>query len=122
MMVARCVAVLLLALGATAAGAQSRNLAPGFEGLPAGAKAVLMPVDGELFSLSAGGVPEPRADWTADAQRHMNTALKDPTIVKGIVDRGDEPGGGTPEQLGTLTRNQFKTWGDVVKANNIRAD
>lgn len=65
-----------LALGAGAAHAQSRNLAPGFEGLPAGAKAVLMPVDVELFSLSAGGITEPRADWTADAQRHMNDALR----------------------------------------------
>lgn len=67
--------VLMLAAAGTA-GAQSRNLAPGFEALPAGAKAVLMPVDVELFSLSAGGVVEPRADWTADAQRHMNDALR----------------------------------------------
>jgi hypothetical protein len=84
MMLARCVAVLLLALGATAAGAQSRNLAPGFEGLPAGAKAVLMPVDVELFSLSAGGVPEPRADWTADAQSHMNEALRQALARSGL--------------------------------------
>jgi len=33
-------------------------------------------VDVELFSLSAGGVAEPRADWTADAQQHMNDALR----------------------------------------------
>ena len=39
-----------------------------------------------------------------------------------IVERGDEPGGGTPEQLGTLTRTHYKMWGDVVKANNIQAD
>ena len=43
-------------------------------------------------------------------------------MVKGIVDRGDEPGGSTPEQLGAMTREQFKLWGEVVKANNIRAD
>lgn len=76
MMLTRCVAVLWLVLGATAAMAQSRNLAPGFDALPAGAKAVLMPVDVELFSLSAGGVAEPKADWTADAQRHMDDALR----------------------------------------------
>ena len=51
-----------------------------------------------------------------------NTALKDPAVVKSIVDRGDEPGGGTPEQLATLTRTHYKMWGEVVKANNITAD
>jgi tripartite-type tricarboxylate transporter receptor subunit TctC len=56
------------------------------------------------------------------ANAALNTALKDPAVIKGIADRGDEPGGGTPEQLGALTREQYKTWGEVVKANNIRAD
>lgn len=65
-----------LCLASVPVAAQSRALAPGFEALPAGAKAVLMPVDVELFSLSAGGVAEPRADWTASAQAHMNQALK----------------------------------------------
>lgn len=35
-----------------------------------------MPVDVELFSLSAGGVAEPKADWTASAQQHMNAELR----------------------------------------------
>lgn len=52
----------------------------------------------------------------------MNAALKDPTIQKGIVERGDEPGGGTPEQLATLTRDYYKLWGEVVRANDIRAE
>ena len=34
-----------------------------------------MPVDVELFSLSAGGVAEPRADWTAAALGHMKGAV-----------------------------------------------
>jgi hypothetical protein len=74
----RAIAWLLAAamLLAAPALAQSRNLAPGFTALPAGAKMVLMPVDVELFSLTAGGLPEPKADWTADAQRFMNQALK----------------------------------------------
>ena len=61
-----------------------RQLAPGFTQLPAGAKVVLMPVDVELFSLSAGGVPEPKADWTADAQRHLKTALQRRAAALGI--------------------------------------
>ena len=34
-----------------------------------------MPVDVELYSLSAGGVAEPRADWTAAALGHMKGAV-----------------------------------------------
>ncbi len=56
------------------------------------------------------------------ANNALTAALKDPAVTKGILDRGDEPGGGTPEQLATLTRNHHKTWGEVVKANNIRAE
>jgi hypothetical protein len=63
-----------LSLGAVAAG-ESRNLAPGFVQLPKAAKLVVMPVDVELYSLSAGGVTEPRADWTANAQKHMKAEL-----------------------------------------------
>ena len=64
-----------LALG-NAAHAQSRNLAPGFSALPKDAKVVVAPLDVELFSMSAGGVLEPRADWTASAQTHMKSALQ----------------------------------------------
>jgi tripartite-type tricarboxylate transporter receptor subunit TctC len=68
------------------------------------------------------GPPGLPADVVKKANAALNTAVKDATVSKSILDRGDEPGGGTPEQLGALTRSQFKTWGDVVKANNIRAD
>lgn len=53
----------------------AKNLAPGFTQLPRAAKIVIMPVDVELFSLSAGGVAEPRADWTATALGHMKAAM-----------------------------------------------
>jgi tripartite-type tricarboxylate transporter receptor subunit TctC len=68
------------------------------------------------------GPPKLPADVVKKANTALNAALKDPTVAKNIVDRGDEPGGGTPEQLGALTRTHFQTWGQVVKANNIRAD
>jgi hypothetical protein len=58
-----------------AVAAASRNLAPGFTQLPRSAKVAVMPVDVELFSLSAGGVAEPRADWTATALGHMSRAM-----------------------------------------------
>jgi hypothetical protein len=67
----------VLAAGAVPpAWAQSRNLAPGFVALPAQQTLVLMPVDVELFSISAGGVPSPRADWTEAARRIMNDELR----------------------------------------------
>ena len=52
-------------------GAQSKNLAPGFTALPKGTKVVIMPTDIELFSVSAGGVLEPKADWTEAASKYF---------------------------------------------------
>lgn len=67
---------LLLAAGAAAAHqAPSRHLAPGFSTRPAASKLVVIPADMELFSISAGGVVEPRQDWTAAAQKHFAQAL-----------------------------------------------
>jgi hypothetical protein len=54
-----------------------RTLRPGFAGLKPGERVVLMPLDVELFSMSAGGVLEPKADWTANAQRLMREALRE---------------------------------------------
>jgi len=36
---------------------------------------LVVPVDIELFSISAGGVAEPKADWTELARRHFRDAL-----------------------------------------------
>jgi hypothetical protein len=71
--------LLVLALMASAPlfAQNDRNRAPGFAGLPAGAKVAIMPVDVELFSISAGGVLEPKADWTENAQRFMTEAMSE---------------------------------------------
>jgi hypothetical protein len=66
--------VSLVALAGTAS-AQSKNLAPGFSALAQGSKVAIMPTDIELFSISAGGVLEPKADWTEAAARHFKNAL-----------------------------------------------
>jgi hypothetical protein len=55
--------------------AASPQLAPGFTQRAAGSTLVVLPADLELFSISAGGVTEPRADWTASALRHFREAL-----------------------------------------------
>lgn len=64
--------------------AQSKNLAPGFTSLSAGAKVVLMPTDVELFSISGGGVAEPRADWTEAAGKHFKAALVEKKLALGL--------------------------------------
>jgi hypothetical protein len=53
----------------------SKYFAPGFQTRPAASRLLLVPADMELFSISAGGVVEPRADWTDAAQKHFRNAL-----------------------------------------------
>ena len=65
----------LLILWAGVAAAQP-NLAPGFTKLPPNSTIALMPADVELFEISAGGVGEPRADWTAAASKHLMADLR----------------------------------------------
>jgi hypothetical protein len=68
-------AALLAAASVQAQDAPSRHLAPGFTHRAAESRIVLLPADMELFSISAGGVSEPRADWTEAAQKHFAQAL-----------------------------------------------
>lgn len=71
------VSLLVLALLPSSPGvaADDKFLAPGFTALPADSLLLVAPLDVELFEVGAGGVTEPRADWTAAAERHMTTAL-----------------------------------------------
>ncbi|MBC5766044.1 Bug family tripartite tricarboxylate transporter substrate binding protein [Ramlibacter albus] len=94
---------------------------PAFPDVPTAAEVGLKDFNIVSFIGLYGPAKMP-ADVVKKANLALNAALKDPMVTKNILERGDEPGGGTPEQLATLTRNHFKTWGDVVKANNIRAD
>ncbi|NML45519.1 hypothetical protein HHL11_17335 [Ramlibacter sp. G-1-2-2] len=73
-----CPAVLALLLAAGAAQAQdipAAKLAPGFTSRPAASRLVIIPADMELFSISAGGLQEPRADWTEQAQKNLAAAF-----------------------------------------------
>lgn len=68
-------ALLAVGVAAQAANPDVEHLAPGFTSRPAGSRLVILPADMELFSISAGGVEEPRADWTAAAQKNLAAAL-----------------------------------------------
>lgn len=94
---------------------------PAFPDVPTAAEAGLKDFTVVSF-IGLYGPPNLPADIVKKANTALATSLKDPAVVKSILDRGDEPGVGSAQQLGDLTRSQFKTWGDVVKANNIKAD
>jgi hypothetical protein len=70
-------AVLLsaLAIGANAQAQESMNLAPGFTERPATSRLLILPADIELFSISGGGVQEPKADWTLAALKNFKSSL-----------------------------------------------
>ncbi|HTD89447.1 MAG TPA: hypothetical protein VK663_02205 [Burkholderiales bacterium] len=92
------VVMVCLCLAGTAYG-QSRNLAPGFGALPKDAKIVLMPTDIELFVISAGGILEPKADWTQDAVKHFRAALaeKKKTLGASVIDLSEQDADGVAE-------------------------
>ena len=56
------------------------------------------------------------------ANAALNTAMQDANVRAQFTERGDEPGGGTAEDLAKLTKEHYALWGEVAKANNIRAD
>jgi hypothetical protein len=67
---------------------------------------LLMPLDVELVELSAGGVQEPKAEWTAAARAHMLTAIRSEKEAKGLrlVEFKGSEGSELPEQLLKLNR------------------
>jgi hypothetical protein len=100
------VAVFILASAVpVTAAAQSKNLAEGFSVLPKNARVVIMPTDIELFSISAGGIPEPKADWTEAASRHFKTALLEKKKSLGA----------------TTTELSDKDADDVIEINTLHA-
>jgi len=68
-------ATLLVAASVQAQEGPSKHLAPGFSARTADSRLLVLPADMELFSISAGGVVEPRADWTEAAQKNFVAAL-----------------------------------------------
>ncbi|MDO9711734.1 Bug family tripartite tricarboxylate transporter substrate binding protein [Paracraurococcus lichenis] len=56
------------------------------------------------------------------ANAAVNQACQDPAVRQNITSRGDMPGGGTPEELGGIMQRDHARWGEVVRANNIRAE
>lgn len=72
--------VVLLGLAAAVAGgcvqAATARRTEKWERIPATARVVLMPPDIELSEISAGGVIEPKAEWTERAKGYVTEALR----------------------------------------------
>lgn len=112
------------------ASAQSKNIAPGFAGLSKADPVLVLPVDVELFSLSAGGMTEPKADWTAAAKAHMKTAVAARKKALGIVsqDASEAIADEFAEQVGlhaavagsiALHHSSGGVWGLPTKAGQL---
>jgi len=94
---------------------------PAFPDIPTAIESGLK--DFEVISfIGLYGPPGMNAYVVKKINTAMNVAMKDPDVQKGVADRGDEAGGGTPEQLSAMTHHYYKLWGEVVKANDIRAE
>ena len=79
--------------------------------------------DFEIISfIGMYGPPGTKPEVVKKMNAAINAVLKEPAVIKSFQERGDQPGGGTPEQLDAMTRAQFKLWGDVVKTNKITAE
>ena len=104
--------------GIMATGAQR---IPAFPDIPTAAELGIKDFNVVAF-IGLYGPPGLPADIVKKANGALNSALNAAATQKTISDLGDEPGGGLPERLGAMTRDYFKLWGEVTKANGIRAD
>lgn len=101
--------------------ATGQNRSPAFPDIATSAQQGLQDF---TFSAWIGlyGPPGLPREIVARANAALNQALSDPATRERMTSRGDEPGGGTPEQLAEITRRDHSTWGAVVRASNIRAE
>lgn len=80
----------------------------------------------ENFAFTAWiGLFAPRktpAPVVARLNAALNAAMADAGLRGRVTSRGDEPGGGAPEQMARIMATDYERWGVLVRANNIRSD
>ena len=74
--------------------------------------------DWKALVAPAGTPPDVIARLNAAA----NKALSDPDMIKRLQEEGNEPRGGTPEQLGQYLQAEHARWGSIVRASGVRVD
>ena len=106
----RILAAILVACAACAHAEEgSKHLAPGFTQRAADSRLLVLPADMELYSMSAGGVIEPRADWTEAAQKNFVAALAKEGKVLG-------------PKVTTLGSTEADDFSDVITLHRAVAD
>lgn len=73
--ISRSILVLIAVCFYPSAVIASPAFATGFVNLPKETKIVMMPTDIELYTISAGGILESKADWTEAATKYFREAL-----------------------------------------------
>lgn len=68
------------------------------------------------FSVKAGTPP----DVIGKLNAAINKVLKDPKVVDAFAKVGSETAGGTPEQMGDLTKSQVALWAKVVNDAGLK--
>jgi hypothetical protein len=79
-------------------------------------KILLMTPDVKYYVLTAGGVTEPQADWTAAARRNFNTAITSYADERG-ADLATLPDDGDPDPLVTRYEKLHGAVGSTILAN-----
>lgn len=85
---------------------------------PGSVRVLLMPLDVELSELTAGGMLEPRADWTEQAKAHVRAALEEALRGKRAALVLYNPPAGEPEQ--TKADRQLLELHDLVAGAILR--
>jgi tripartite-type tricarboxylate transporter receptor subunit TctC len=94
---------------------------PGFPELPTVAEAGVPGYDAPTWSGVVGPAGMPR-----EVVMKLNTALNRVVTTPAFIQRfgviGDEPAGGTPEEFGTLIKNESAKWADVIKRSGAKLE
>lgn len=66
--------------------------------------------------------PNTPAAYVGKLNADLNALLKQPDIVEALAKQGMNPGGGPPEKMGTLLKDELVRWKRVVDSAGIKAD
>ena len=112
----------LLKAGKLKAFAQTgKSRSPHLSDVPTFAEAGVPNFDVELWYALFAPAGTPKA-IVARLNTEVSAIVATPEVRALLEANGNEPVTGTPEQLGTLIRNEFATWSELVKRTGIKAE
>ena len=93
---------------------------PALPNVPTAAEAGLKDFHVTVF-VGLWGPPNLDPEIVRKTNAALNTAIAAPAVANAIFKNGDMIGGGTPERLAQVTRDNYKLWGEISKKNGIKA-